>query len=77
MCFTSPQEKSTCESKLRHKKETFQMPSHLPHSLNLTFDNILRDYVSVDVFIKSFGGEQDKLSLSIHQWKFVLQIVLI
>jgi hypothetical protein len=51
------------------------MLSHLPRSLNLTFDNIFRGDVSVDSFVMSFGGEQDEPSLSIHQWKFVLRIV--
>ena len=49
------------------KKVTFQMLSHLPHSLNLTFDNIFPDDVSVDSFVMSFGREQDKPSLFIHQ----------
>jgi hypothetical protein len=35
------------------------MLSHLPRSLNLTFDNIFRDDVSVDSFVRSFGGEQE------------------
>ncbi len=50
---------------------------HLPCSLNLTFDNIFHDDVSMDSFVMSFDGEQDKPSLFIHQWKFVLRIVLI
>ena len=59
------------------KKETFQMPSHLPFSLNLIIDNIFCNDVSMDSFVMSFGGEQDEPSLSIHQWKLVLRIVLI
>ncbi len=35
------------------------MLSHLPRSLNLTFDNIFRDDVSVDSFFMSFGVEQE------------------
>ena len=41
------------------KKRNLQMLSHLPRSLNLTFDNIFRDDVSVDSFVMSFGGEQE------------------
>ena len=57
-----------------HKKETFQILSHLLCfcSLNLTFDNIFHDDVSVDSFVMGFGGEQDETSVFIHQWKFVL-----
>ena len=40
---------------------------HLLCSLNLTFDNIFLDDISVDSFIMSFGGEQDKTSLFIRQ----------
>ncbi len=39
------------------------MLSHLPCSLNLTFYNIFRDDVSMDSFVMSFRGEQDKPSL--------------
>ena len=49
------------------------MPLQLPCSLNLSSDNIFCDDVSVD----SFSGEQDKPSLIIHKWQFVLQIILI
>ena len=43
-----------------HKKETFVLDaSHLPRSLNLTFDDMFRDDVSVDSFVMSFGGEQE------------------
>jgi hypothetical protein len=78
MCLTSPQEiRHFCIQTRTHKKETFQMPLHLPHSLNWTFDNIFHDDVSMDSFVMSFGGEQDEPSLSIHYWKFVMQIILI
>jgi hypothetical protein len=53
------------------------MPLHLPQSLNLMFDSIFHNDVSVDSFVMSFGGKQDKPSLSIHNWKFALQIILI
>jgi hypothetical protein len=75
MCLTVPGNKALLSPNSDTKKETFQMLSHLPRSLNLTFDNIFRGDVSVDSFVMSFGGEQDEPSLSIHQWKFVLRIV--
>ena len=39
---------------------------HLPRFLNLTFDNIFRDDVSLDSFVMSFGGKNDGPSLFIH-----------
>ena len=56
---------------LNSDKKTFQMLLHLPRFLNLMFDKIFHDDVSVDSFVMSFGGEQDEPSLFIHQWKFV------
>ena len=50
---------------------------HLPRSLNLMFDNIFQNDVSMNSYVMSFGREQDEPSLFIHQWKFVLQIILI
>ncbi len=60
MCLTSPQEISHLWFRTRtHKKRNVQMLSHLPRSLNLTFDDMFRDDVSVDSFVMSFGGEQE------------------
>ena len=67
----SPGNKALVSPNSDTKKETFQMPLHLPRSFILTFDGIFRDDVSVDSFIMSFGVEQNKPSLSIHQWKIV------
>ncbi len=52
------------------------MLSHLPRSLNLTFDNMFRDDVSMDSFIKTIAGQTDEPGLDAHD-KIVLQPVLI
>ena len=41
------------------KKRVAAFAFMVPRSLNLTFDNIFRDDVSVDSFVMSFGGEQE------------------
>ena len=66
------------------------MFSHLPRSLNLTFDDMFRDDVSMDLFIETIAGQTDEPGLDAHdkrpmrflidgsrQWKFVLTTVLI
>jgi hypothetical protein len=59
------------------------MLSHLPFSLNLTFDDMFRDDVSMDLFIKTISGQTEParptqfLIDGSHQWKFVLTTVLI
>ena len=62
MCLTSPQEIRHLWFRTRthtQKKKRFSDASHLPRSLNLTFDDMFRDDVSVDSFVMSFGGEQE------------------
>jgi hypothetical protein len=49
---------------------------HLPRSLNLTFDNMFRDDVSMDSFIKTITGQTDEPGLDAHN-EIVLQPVLI
>ena len=63
---------------------------HLPCFLNLTFDDMLRDDVSMDSFIETIAGQTDEPGLDAHdgktdaflidgsrQWTFVLTTVLI
>ncbi len=64
------------------------MLSHLPCSLNLTFDDMFRDDVSMDLFIETIAGQTDEPGLDAHdvktdaflidglrQWKFVLTLI--
>ncbi len=52
-----------------HKKRNVQMLSHLPHSLNLTFDDMFRDDVSMDLFIETIAGKTDEPGLDAHNGK--------
>jgi hypothetical protein len=51
------------------KKRNVQMLSHLPCSLNLTFDNMFRDEVSMDSFIETITGQTDEPGLDVHDGK--------
>jgi hypothetical protein len=64
------------------------MLSHLPRSLNLTFVDMFRDNVSMDLFIETIAGQTDEPGLDAHdgktdaflidgsrQWKFVLTLI--
>ncbi len=42
---------------------------HLPRSLNLTFDDMFRDDVSMDSFIETIAGQTDELGLDAHDGK--------
>ena len=46
-----------------------QMLSHLPRSLNLTFDDMFRDDVSMDLFIETIAGQTDEPGLDVHDGK--------
>jgi hypothetical protein len=61
---------------------------HLPRSLNLTFDDMFRDVVSMDSFIETIAGQTDEPGLvpmtarpkcflidGLRQWKFVLTLI--
>jgi hypothetical protein len=64
---------------------------HLPRSLNLTFDDMFRDDISMDSFIETIAGQTDEPGLGmpttarpthflidgLRQWKFVLTTLLI
>jgi hypothetical protein len=50
-------------------KKNVQMLSHLPCSLNLTFDDMFRDDVSMDSFIKTITGQTNEPSLDAHYGK--------
>ncbi len=39
---------------------------HLPRSWNLTFDDMFRDEVSMDSFIKTIAGQTDEPGLDAH-----------
>ena len=45
------------------------MLSHLPGSLNLMFDNVFRNDVSMDSFIKTIAGQTDEPGLGAHNGK--------
>jgi hypothetical protein len=45
------------------------MLSHLPCLLNLTFDDMLHDDVSMDSFIKTIAGQTDEPGLDAHDSK--------
>ncbi len=65
-----PRKEGTCDSELGHKKKiNVQMLSHLPRSLNLTFDNMFRDDVSMDSFIETIAGQTDEPGLDAHDGK--------
>ena len=51
------------------KKGNLQMLLHLPRSLNLTFDDMFRDDVSMDSFIKIIAGQTDEPGLDAHDGK--------
>ncbi len=42
-----------------HKKRNVQMLLHLPGSLNLMFDDMFRDDVSMDSFIETIAGQTE------------------
>ncbi len=63
-----PRKDGTCDSELGHKKNA-KMLSHLPHSLNLKFDNMFRDDISMDLFIKTIAGQTDEPGLDAHDGK--------
>ena len=42
---------------------------HLPRSLNLTFDDMFRDDVSMDLFIETIADQTDELGLDVHDGK--------
>ncbi len=42
---------------------------HLPCFLNLTFDDMLRDDVSMDSFIETIAGQTDEPGLDAHDGK--------
>jgi hypothetical protein len=63
---------------------------HLPRSLNLTFDDMFRDDVSMDSFNETIAGQTDKPGLDARDgktdaflidgsrlWKFILTTILI
>ena len=53
-----PRKEGTCDSELGHtQKRNLQMLSHLPCSLNLMFDDMFRDDVNMDLFIKTIAGQ--------------------
>ncbi len=45
------------------------MLSHLPRSLNLTFDDMFRNNVSMDSFIETIAGQTDEPGLDAHDGK--------
>ncbi len=65
-----PRKEGTCDSELGHtKKGNLQMLSHLPRSLNMTFDNMFRNDVSMHSFIKTIAGKTDEPGLDAHDSK--------
>ena len=42
---------------------------HLPRSLNLTFDDMFRDDVSMDLFIETITDQTDESGLDVHDGK--------
>jgi hypothetical protein len=51
------------------KKKTCRCFCNLPRSLNLTFDDMFRDDVSMDSFIETIAGQTDEPGLDAHDGK--------
>ncbi len=69
MSHKSPGKKALVIPNSDTKKRNVQMLSHLPHSLNLSFDDMFRDDISMDSFIETIAGQTDELGLDAHDGK--------